>query len=104
MTPTSPSPPRPRRREHAPRLALAALALLAPPLAAEEKPELVIYTYDSFTSEWGPGPAIAKNFEATCDCTVRFVGAGDGAALLGAAEARGQRAARPTSCSGSTPT
>ena len=72
--------------------------------AADEKPELVIYTYDSFTSEWGPGPAIAKAFEATCGCTVRFVGAGDGAALLSRLKLEGKRVARPTSCSGSTPT
>ncbi|MFO1141393.1 MAG: thiamine ABC transporter substrate binding subunit [Amaricoccus sp.] len=73
------------------RLALAALALIASPLAAEEKPELVIYTYDSFTSEWGPGPQIAKNFEATCGCTVKFVGAGDGAALLARLRLEGAR-------------
>ena len=71
-------------------LALAAL-LIATPLAAQEKPELVIYTYQSFTSEWGPGPAIAKNFEAVCGCTVRFVGAGDGAALLGRLRLEGKR-------------
>ena len=71
-------------------LALAAL-LIATPLAAQEKPELVIYTYQSFTSEWGPGPAIAKNFEAVCGCIVRFVGAGDGAALLGRLRLEGKR-------------
>ena len=45
------------------KLALAALVALAAPAAAEEKPELVIYTYESFVSEWGPGPQIAANFE-----------------------------------------
>ena len=58
---------------------------------AQEKPELVIYTYESFVSEWGPGPAIAENFEAVCDCTVRFVGAGDGAALIGRLKLEGDR-------------
>ena len=24
--------------------------------------DLIIYTYDSFVSEWGPGPIIEKNF------------------------------------------
>jgi thiamine transport system substrate-binding protein len=71
-------------------LALAAF-LLATPLAAAEKPELVVYSYDSFASEWGPGPAIAKNFEAVCDCSVRFVGAGDGAALLARLKLEGKR-------------
>ena len=63
-------------------LLAAGLALAAGPLAAQDKPELVVYTYESFVAEWGPGPAIAENFEAICDCTLRFVGAGDGAALL----------------------
>jgi thiamine transport system substrate-binding protein len=71
---------------------MAAAALVAAPAAwAQERPELVIYTYESFASEWGPGPAIATNFEAECDCTVRFVGAGDGAALLGRLKLEGDR-------------
>ena len=72
-------------------LAFAVGFLLATPLAAQEKPELVIYTYESFTTEWGPGPAIAANFEKQCDCTVRFVGAGDGAALIGRLRLEGAR-------------
>lgn len=51
-------------------------------LAAAETPVLTIYTYDSFASEWGPGPAIEKGFEESCGCDLRFVTAGDGAALL----------------------
>ena len=39
-------------------------------------------TYDSFTSEWGPGPAVEKAFEEHCGCDLRFVTGGDGAALL----------------------
>jgi len=69
----------------------AAVLLTAGPALADGKPELVIYTYESFVSEWGPGPAIAANFEAICDCTVRFVGAGDGAALLGRLKLEGAR-------------
>ena len=49
---------------------------------AQEKPVLTIYTYDSFVSDWGPGPAIKTAFESDCACEVRFVSAGDGAALL----------------------
>ena len=30
---------------------------------AEDKPELVIYTHDSFASDWGPGPQIKAEFE-----------------------------------------
>ncbi len=38
------------------------------------KPDLTIYTYDSFTSEWGPGPAIEQAFEKICDCDLQMVG------------------------------
>ncbi|MBA3323801.1 MAG: thiamine ABC transporter substrate binding subunit [Rhodobacteraceae bacterium] len=69
----------------------AALALAFGAAQAQDKPELVIYTYESFTSEWGPGPAIAAAFEEICGCTVRFVGAGDGAALLGRLRLEGAR-------------
>ncbi|MDB9894297.1 thiamine ABC transporter substrate binding subunit [Reinekea forsetii] len=43
---------------------------------------LTIYTYESFTSEWGPGPVLAEKFAARCDCEVNFVGLEDGVALL----------------------
>lgn len=69
----------------------AAFALALGGAQAQEKPELVIYTYESFVSEWGPGPAIAAKFEETCNCSVRFVGAGDGAALLGRLRLEGAR-------------
>ncbi len=73
-------------------LPLAAAIVLASAAAeAQDRPELVIYTYESFVSEWGPGPAIAARFEETCACSVRFVGAGDGAALLGRLRLEGAR-------------
>ncbi len=49
---------------------------------AEDKPILTVYTYESFVSEWGPGPAVEKTFEATCGCDLQYVSAGDAAALL----------------------
>jgi thiamine transport system substrate-binding protein len=49
-----------------------ALGLVAPALAAP--PVLTVYTYDSFASEWGPGPVIEKGFEEICECDLRFVG------------------------------
>ncbi|QPH52544.1 thiamine ABC transporter substrate binding subunit [Pontivivens ytuae] len=62
------------------RHALTALATLATlPAAAQE---LIVYTYDSFTSEWGPGPVIEAAFEAECGCELTFVGTGDGAAMV----------------------
>ncbi len=55
-----------------PVLTLAAAAVpAAAPAAAKDR--LTIYTYESFTSEWGPGPAVKKSFEAECGCEVDFV-------------------------------
>ena len=62
-----------------PLIALA-LGLAAPPAMAQEK--LTIYTYESFTAEWGPGPQIEKAFEAECGCDLEFVAVADGVALL----------------------
>ena len=45
-------------------------------------PVLNVLTYDSFTSEWGPGPMVEAAFESVCACDLVFQGAGDGAALL----------------------
>jgi thiamine transport system substrate-binding protein len=72
-------------------LTAAVLAVTATAAAAEDKPELTVYTYDSFISEWGPGPAVEKAFEAKCDCDLNFVAAGDGAALLGRIRLEGKR-------------
>ena len=59
--------------------------------AFADKPELTVYTYDSFVSGWGPGPAVEQAFEAVCDCDLKFVGAGDGAALLARVRLEGAR-------------
>ena len=61
---------------------IAVIAWVLPAQAAD-KPELVIYTYDSFSSEWGPGPVIKTEFEKTCDCTVTFVGLDSSVGVLG---------------------
>ena len=50
--------------------------------AFAQQPVLTVYTYDSFASDWGPGPQVEAAFEAECACDVQFVTAGDGAALL----------------------
>lgn len=63
-------------------LAAAALSLgLTLPAHAADK-VLTVYTYESFMSEWGPGPKVKEAFEKTCDCRVEFVGVADGVALL----------------------
>ncbi|MBI4043074.1 MAG: thiamine ABC transporter substrate-binding protein [Deltaproteobacteria bacterium] len=47
-----------------------------------EVPELVIYTYSSFTSEWGLQPKVIPPFEKECHCKVRVVGTEDTGAML----------------------
>ncbi|WP_259779309.1 thiamine ABC transporter substrate binding subunit [Aestuariispira ectoiniformans] len=43
---------------------------------------LTVYTYDSFTADWGPGPAIEKAFEAECNCDLQWVAVDGSASLL----------------------
>ncbi len=59
--------------------AIAISATLSMPAAAEK---LVVYTYDSFASEWGPGPKIKKAFEAECACELELVALDDGVSVL----------------------
>ncbi len=74
------------------RFAILASGLLAATTAlAQDAPVLTVYTYDSFVSDWGPGPAIEEAFEATCTCDLQFVAAGDGAALLSRVRLEGAR-------------
>jgi len=61
-------------------LALPLSAALSTADAAEKT--LTIYTYESFVSEWGPGPKVEKAFEAVCGCDLKWVGVEDGVALL----------------------
>ncbi len=61
-------------------LAALGLAVLVAPASAKET--LTVYTYESFTAEWGPGPQVEQAFEATCNCDLRFVSVADGVALL----------------------
>ena len=61
--------------------------LLAAPAAAED---LTVYTYDSFVTEWGPGPVVEAGFEAACGCDLTFVAVGDGAALLARLQLEGR--------------
>jgi thiamine transport system substrate-binding protein len=72
-------------------LPLAAGLALCATSALAETPVLQVMTYDSFVTEWGPGPAIEAAFEATCACDLQFVGTGDGAALLARLQLEGPR-------------
>jgi thiamine transport system substrate-binding protein len=68
--------------------ALALLSLLA--TSATAKPTLTIYTYESFTADWGPGPLVKKAFEKNCNCTLKWVSIADGVALLNRLKLEGQ--------------
>ena len=73
----------------------AAIAILAtlPAFAsaqAADAPQLTIYTYESFTSEWGPGPQIEAAFEAQCACDVNFVALDSSIGILGRVQLEGE--------------
>lgn len=59
-----------------------ATAMLAAAAASVSAEDLTVYTYESFVSEWGPGPVLEEKFEAQCNCNINFVGLEDGVALL----------------------
>jgi thiamine transport system substrate-binding protein len=69
---------------------LPVASLLAFIPAAQAADTLTIYTYESFTAEWGPGPAVEKAFEAQCACDVQFVSVADGVALLNRVKIEGE--------------
>jgi thiamine transport system substrate-binding protein len=57
---------------------------------AEAKPVLDVYTYSSFTSEWGPGPELEKRFEASCGCDLVWTSVDDGVAILARLKLEGE--------------
>jgi thiamine transport system substrate-binding protein len=72
-------------------LATCGLLAVTTTLATAQTPVLTVLTYDSFASDWGPGPVVEKAFEATCGCDLQFIPAGDGAALLARLRLEGAR-------------
>ena len=71
-------------------LSIGVAAALCATSASAETPTLNVLTYDSFVSDWGPGPAIEAAFEEVCGCDLVFTGAGDGAALLARLQLEGK--------------
>ena len=69
--------------------ALAAVALTNIAALASDKPVLTVYTYESFTSEWGPGPAIETAFEERCNCDLQFVSLDSSIGILGRVQLEG---------------
>lgn len=58
--------------------------------AAQAEP-LNVYTYDSFVSEWGPGPKLEAAFEAQCNCDVNFIAVDDGVSILNRLRVEGKK-------------
>lgn len=53
---------------------------------------LTVYTYDSFVSDWGPGPKLKTAFEKSCHCEVNFIAEEDGVSILNRLKIEGERA------------
>ena len=70
-------------------VACIALFVSSSAVIAEDK-TLTVYTYESFTSEWGPGPIVKKAFEARCDCTLKFVPLDSSAGILSRVQLEGK--------------
>lgn len=43
---------------------------------------LNVYTYSSFSADWGVGPKVKAGFEAICDCELKFTSLDDGVSVL----------------------
>jgi thiamine transport system substrate-binding protein len=54
--------------------------------------EVVIWTYDSFVSEWGPGPGVAERFLEERGIRINWVVHGDAGSLLAALLLEGENA------------
>ncbi len=50
--------------------------------AIQEKPILIVYTYDSFITDWGAGSIIKPEFEKICNCKLKFIGLNNGVSIL----------------------
>ena len=59
--------------------------------AFSDTPVLSVMTYDSFVTDWGPGPAIEAAFEEVCGCDLQYTAPGDGAAILARLKLEGAR-------------
>ncbi|MBO1518294.1 thiamine ABC transporter substrate binding subunit [Oceanisphaera pacifica] len=68
-----------------------ALSLLFTSQAIAATPTLTVYTYSSFASDWGPGPAIKQAFENKCGCELKLVALDDGVSILNRLKLEGKR-------------
>lgn len=72
-------------------LLLIMLSVPAAVLRADETQTLTVYTYESFTTEWGPGPLIKAAFEKQCgECSIEFVPLDSSAGILNRVQLEGE--------------
>ena len=69
-------------------LAVFLIPTLLTARGVNENPEnqtrsITVYAYDSFVSEWGPGPLVVPKFEEKTGIKVQLISAGNGGELLG---------------------
>jgi len=73
---------------------LVAILILSLPLfgggKAERQESLIVYAYDAFTGDWGPGPALVQAYEAATGIPVQLVGSGDAVAMMSRLIAEGK--------------
>lgn len=70
--------------------AVLAIIFLAFPLSAQgtkesreaQSKELVVYAYDAFCGDWGPGPALVEKFREKTGIQIKLVSAGDAVEML----------------------
>jgi len=67
-----------------------ALGLLVAAPMVHAASNLTVYTYESFTAEWGAGPLIKTAFEKQCDCTIEFVALDSSAGILNRVQLEGE--------------
>ncbi len=72
------------------RFCLIALLLISNLALAQDKPVLTVYTYDSFASEWGPGPKVEAAFEEECECDLNFVAVDSSTGILSRVQLEGE--------------
>ncbi len=73
-------------------LALVSSVFIGCARAQSRPDELVVYAYDSFTSEWGPGPELARLFTEKTGVKVTMISCGDAAQVLSRAVLEKKRA------------
>ncbi len=63
-------------------LTLLTTLMLVSAAWSKDTPTLTVYSYDSFTSDWGPGPKLKQNFEKQYDSHVKFITFEDGVTMF----------------------